>query len=154
MGDGGKRKVSQSLLSLLTPCVQIMKYQHKQETNPGALSHCWDNLSLGCPPWKTLPIKLPLSPQSLTANQTCLKRKNCMVSPCLLFRPFENSTVEGCSCQAVALLRVRISRKAPLFPCGHSSYLQYTALGWYNPSWELYRTLGKHMQKVTDVPHV
>lgn len=151
-GDGGKRKGSQSLLSLLSPCVQVMKYQHKQETNPDALSHCWDNLSLGFPPWETSLIRLqPLSLQSLTAKQTSLKRKNCMDIPCLLFRPFENSAVEGCSCPVVALLRVGISNKTPVFPSGRSSYLQQTALRQYNPSWELDRTLGKHMQKVTNV---
>lgn len=112
--DGGKRRVSQSLLSLLSPCVQIMKY--KQETNPDALSHCWDNLSLGCPPGKTLPIRLqPLSLQPLAAKQTRIKRKNCMDIPCLLFRPFENSAVEGRSCPVVALWRVGISRKNPLW---------------------------------------
>lgn len=52
MGDGGKRKVSQPLFSLSSACVKIMKYHHKQETNPDALSRCWDNLSLGSPPGK------------------------------------------------------------------------------------------------------
>lgn len=62
------------------PCYSLV-YQHKQETNPDALSHCWDNLSLGCPPWKTLPVRLqPLSFQSLTAKQTSLERKTAWVS--------------------------------------------------------------------------
>jgi len=43
-GEGGKRKGSQSLLSLLSCCVQIMKYPHKQEPNPDDLSPRWDNL--------------------------------------------------------------------------------------------------------------
>lgn len=51
-------------------------------------------------------------------------KENCMGIPCLLFRPFDNSVAEGCSCSVVALLRVGISRETPLFPCGHSSYLK------------------------------
>lgn len=118
--QGGQRKGSQSLLFLLSCCVQA-----------GAKPR-WPVTLLGQPvpglPTTGVSWQSGCYAVSVSLNTYCKidqpeKEKLHEYAPRLLFRTFK-SAVEGRSYPLVALFRVGISSKAALSPSGHCSYLQ------------------------------